>query len=139
MAPAPTSTTILGPAPPLNRKSGVIVVLSAGWAAPACRPPLPADPQQRGDRRLVDVLGQPGHHVLEVTGVPGPGPGPRDLFGAHPLTASTGDPDDLGFQEAPGRPEGEVAPAAHPAALGGPGPPAARAAVTGRPAAQPHP
>jgi len=97
---------------------------------------LPADPQQRGDRRLVDVLGQPGHHVLEVTGVPGPGPGPRDLFGAHPLTASTGDPDDLGFQEAPGRPEVEVAPAAHRAVIGGPGPPAARAAVTGRPAAQ---
>lgn len=97
---------------------------------------LPADPEQLGDGRLVDVLGQPRHDVLEVPAVAGPGARPGDLLGAHPPAVPTVDPADLGLEEAPGRPEVEVSPPAHRSVVDRPGPPPARAAVLGAATAQ---
>ena len=67
----------------------------------------------------------------------GTGTGPGHFLGADTTAAPAVDPGDLGLEEAPGRPEIQVAPAAHRAVVDGPGPPPARAAALGPPPTEP--
>ncbi len=91
---------------------------------------LPAHPEQLGDRRLVGALGQPGHDVLKVPGMPSSRSCPRDLLGADPPAACTVDPTDLGFEETPGRAQVKMSPATDGTVVDGPGLPPARAAAS---------
>ena len=89
---------------------------------------LPADPQHLGDRRLVHALGHEGDEVLQVTAVAGARAGPGHLLGAHPTTAPTLQPADLGLQPQPRAGQVQVTPPAGVAVIDRPGPPPARAA-----------
>jgi hypothetical protein len=58
---------------------------------------FPGAAQQPGDGGLVGALGQVGHHVFEVAGESGAGPGPRYRLGADPPAGVAGQPADLGL------------------------------------------
>jgi hypothetical protein len=96
----------------------------------------PADPQQPANRGLVDPLGHVGDDVLEVAAVPGTRPRPRHHLGAHPLTAPTVEPADLGLQPQLRPGQIQVSPTTRRAVIDRPGRPPARAHQPGSPSPQ---
>ena len=74
---------------------------------------FPGAAHQGGHRGAVGALGQPQHHVLEVTGMPGAGACPGQFLGAYPAVGAV-QPADLIDQPQPAAGQVQMSPAAPP-------------------------